>query len=155
VLWPGAAYKNLFRQQPEPVVGPFACIPIGWWNKATGAVCTVVKSGKGFRITADQVKHVAVISSGAHPPCTRRALSDALKRSLHKRSLAPSYLAKGWRCAGDYASGDYIDVHGPGTGDDYTVMFRGKGRRWRLVPRQKVCLDGKLPAQIYLACTVN
>ncbi len=152
--WPGAAYKNVFISQPEPKVGPFACIPIGLWPRAKGAVCTVVSSGKGFRIRPGNVARVNQNPPGPHPPCTRAALTDALTRAFHKRSLAPSYLTKGWQCVGNYARGDYIDVHA-GTGDDITVVFRGKGRQWELVGRGQVCESGELPAAIYIACTVN
>jgi hypothetical protein len=154
VLWPGASYKDVFPELPEPLVGPFACIPLGLWDHAKGAVCTVVSSGKGFRITAGKVVKVAQIST-VHPPCTRRALTAALERAQHRRSLAPSFLSRGWRCAGNYAWGDYIAVDGPGTGDDITIVFRGKGRRWQTVGRGTVCEDGELPARIYRACTVN
>jgi hypothetical protein len=153
-LWPGARYKDVFIAQPEPAVGPFACIPIGLWSQATGAVCTVAASGKGFRITAGQVRPVDQVSAGPHPPCTRAALTAGLERGLHRRSLAPSHLTRGWQCVGNYARADYIDVHG-GTGDDIVVVFRGKGRQWQVVGRGRICLDGELPAQIYIACTVD
>jgi hypothetical protein len=155
VLFPGAAYKDVFTQTPEPTVGPFACIPIGLWDKPTGAVCTVARSGKGFRITAGKVAKVDQIPPGPHPPCTRAALSASLARAQHRRSLAPSYLTRGSRCAGNYAWADLIDVHGPGTGDDITVVFRAKGRQWQPVSRAKVCVTGEMPAKVYLACTVN
>lgn len=155
VLFPGASYKNVFMQLPEPVVGPFACIPIGLWLKAKGAVCTVAATGSGFRITAASVAKVSQIPAGPHPPCTRAALSSALARAQHRRSLAPSYLSRGWKCVGNYAWADLIAVHGPGTGDDITVVYRAKGRQWQPVSRSKVCLTGELPARIYIACTVN
>ena len=155
VLFPGASYKNAFLVQPEPRVGPFACIPIGLGFKPKGAVCTIVSSGNGFRITAGNVAKVDQIPPGPHPPCTRAALTAALERAQHRRSLAPSYLTRGSRCAGNYAWGDYIDVHGPGTGDDITVLFQAQGRQWRAIGRGKVCETGELPARIYLACTVN
>ena len=145
VLFPGASYKDVFRQQPEPTVGPFACIPLGDWFKAKGAVCTVVSTGVGFRITPSKVTKVNQIPAGPHPPCTRAALSAGLARALHKRSLAPSYLTRGSRCAGNYAWGDYIDIHGPGTGDDITVVYRAKGRRWRPSSRAKVCIPANCP----------
>jgi hypothetical protein len=155
VLFPGAAYKDVFAQQPEPAVGPFACIPIGLWSKATGAVCTVAGSGKGFRITAGKVLAVDQIPPGPHPPCTRPALTAALERAEHKRSLAPSFLAGGLVCAGNYARAIYEVVYGPGTGDDEVVVFRAKGRRWQVVSRAKVCVTGEVPARIYIACTVD
>jgi hypothetical protein len=155
VLFPGASYKDVFMQQPEPTAGPFACIPVGNWFKAKGAVCTVASTGVGFRITPNKVTKVNQIPAGPHPPCTRAALSAGLARALHKRSLAPSHLTRGSRCAGNYAWADYIDIHGPGTGDDITVVYRAKGRRWQPVSRAKVCVTGELPAKIYLACTVN
>ncbi|MGZ4165157.1 MAG: hypothetical protein ACXVRM_03000 [Solirubrobacteraceae bacterium] len=155
VLFPGASYKNVFLQLPEPLAGPFACIPIGSWLAAKGAVCSVAGSGSGFRITAGQVAKVHQIAPGPHPPCTRAALSAALARAQHRRSLAPSYLSRGWRCVGAYAWADLIAVHGPGTGDDITVVYRAKGRQWRPVSRAAVCETGELPARIYLACTVN
>jgi len=154
VLWPGARYKNLFFAQPEPIVGPFACVPIGSWMKATGAVCTVAASGKGFRITAGKVGAVNQFGSGPYPPCTRAALTAALLRGLHKRTLAPSRFTRGWVCAGNYARGDWIDVHGA-IGDDIVVVFRAKGRQWQLVSRGKICVDGELPAPVYIACTVD
>jgi hypothetical protein len=155
VLWPGAKYKNVLLAQPEPTVGPFACVPIGLWTQATGAVCTVASSGKGFRITAGKVVSVNVNGSGSHPPCTRAALTAALTRGLHKRTLAPSYFTRGWVCAGNYARGDYVDVHGR-IGDDIVVIFRGKGRQWQLISRGgATCVNGKLPAPIYIACTVD
>ena len=153
-LWPGARYKNMFLGQPEPAVGPFACIPIGLWTQATGAVCTVANTGQGFRITAGQVRAVNQVSPGAHPPCTHAALTAAITRGLHLRSLAPSHLNRGWRCVGNYASADYTMVHG-GTGYDIAVVFRGKGRQWQLVSRGRICLDGELPAPIYIVCTVD
>lgn len=153
-LWPGARYKNVFLGQPEPAVGPFACIPIGLWTHATGAVCTVADTGRGFRITAGQVRAVNQVSAGPHPPCTRAALTAALERGLHRRSLAPSHLTGGWRCVGNYARADYIAVHGH-TGDDIVVVFRGKGRQWQPVGRGRICLDGELPAPVYIACTVD
>ena len=155
VLWPGARYKNIFLAQPEPTVGPFACVPIGMWMKATGAVCTVTATGKGFRITAGKVVSVSVNGRGPYPPCTRAALTAALTRGLHKRTLAPSYFTRGWVCAGNYARGDYVDVHGR-IGDDIVVLFRAKGRRWQLISRGgATCLNGTLPAPIYIACTVD
>jgi hypothetical protein len=114
----------------------------------------VVKSGKGFRISPGTVAKVNQIPAGPRPPCTRAALTDALKRAYHERSLAPSFLSKGWLCVGNYARGEFIDVHN-GQGDDITVVFRGKGRQWELVGRGRVCVDGELPAAIYIACTVN
>ena len=154
VLFPGAHYKDAFIGQPEPTVGPFACIPIGLFTQPTGAVCTVVASGKGFRITAGRVSRVQQISRGPHPPCTRAALTAGLTRGLHRRSLAPSYLTRGWQCVGNYARADYIVVSGQAK-NDTVVVFRGKGRRWQLVGRDKICVDGELPAQIYIACTVD
>jgi hypothetical protein len=155
VLWPGARYQNLFLAQPEPTVGPFACIPIGMFTRATGAVCTVAKTGQGFRITAGGVVQVNQAGSSPHPPCTRAALTAALLRGLHKRSLAPSHFDPGWVCAGNYARADWTDVHG-GTGDDIVVLYRAKGRQWQLVSRGgKICVDGELPAPIYIACTVD
>jgi hypothetical protein len=100
---------------------------------------------------------VQVIQPGSspHPPCTRAALTAALLRGLHKRSLAPSHFARGWVCAGNYARGDYIDVHGR-IGDDIVVLFKAKGSQWQLVSRGgKICVDGELPAPIYIACTVD
>jgi hypothetical protein len=154
VLFPGASYKDVFRVQPEPLVGPFACIPIGLWFKAKGAVCTVVASGEGLRITPSSVTKVDQIPPGPHPPCTRAALSAGLARALHKKSLAPSHLTNHSRCAGNYAWADYIDIH-HGQGDDITVVYRAKGRQWTPVSRTKVCVTGDLPATIYIACTVN
>ena len=154
VLWPGANYKDGFIDDPEPEVGPFACIPLGSPATPTGAVCTVVKTGKGFRVSSRKVSKVDQLRAGPHPPCTKAALSAALERAFHKRSLAPSFLAKGFVCAGNYARGDYIDEQG-GTGDDITVVFGVKGRKWTLIGRGKDCEDGELPAQIYFACTVN
>ncbi len=155
---PGAVYASLFGSNPEPHVGPFACIPIARLLFATppiGAVCTVVSSGKGFRITAGNISQISQISPGPHPPCTRAALTVALERAYHRRSLTPSYLARGWQCVGSFARGDYIDVHG-GTGDDVTVVFRAARRTWRLIGRGKVCEDGEIPARIwYFACAVN
>lgn len=154
VLFPGASYKDAFLAQPELTVGPFACIPVGLFTQPTGAVCTVVASGKGFRITAGRVSKVQQISPGAHPPCTRAALTNALTRGLHRRSLAPSYLTRGWQCVGNYARADYIVVSGQAK-NDTVVVFRGHGRRWQLVGRGRICEDGELPAQIYIACTVD
>jgi hypothetical protein len=155
VLWPGARYKNVFLAQPEPTVGPFACVPIGLWMKATGAVCTVTSSGKGFRITAGRVVPVNVNGPGPYPPCTRAALTASLTRGLHLRTLAPSFLTRGWVCAGNYARGDYIDVHGR-IRDDIVVLFRAKGRGWQLISRGgATCVNGKLPAPVYIACTVD
>jgi hypothetical protein len=156
ILWPGAVYQNLLLQNPEAKVGRFACIPLGLIGSAyTGVVCTVVKTGKGFRITAGKVSLVSQISAGPHPPCTRAALTAALERAYHKRSLAPSYLSKGWACAGSYARGDLIDVHN-GQGDDITVVFRAAGRAWRLTGRGKICENGEVPARIwFLSCAVN
>jgi hypothetical protein len=155
VLFPGASYKNVFMQVPEPVVGPFACIPLGTWFQAKGAVCTVAASGSGFRITAGNVARVNQIPAGPQPPCTRAALSSGLARAQHRRSLAPSFLSRGWKCVGNYAWADLIAVHGPGTGDDITVVYRARGRQWRPVSRTTVCATGELPARIYIACTVN
>jgi len=154
VLFPGAHYKDVFIAQPEPTVGPFACIPIGLFTQPTGAVCTVVASGKGFRITARRISRVQQISPGPHPPCTRAALTNALTRGLHRRRLAPSYLTRGWQCVGNYARADYVVVAGQAK-NDTVVVFRGKGRQWQLVGREKICVDGELPPQIYIACTVD
>jgi hypothetical protein len=155
---PGAVYTNLFGSNPEPRVGPFACIPIArlvFVTKPIGAVCTVVSTGKGFRITAGRVSRVSQISPGPHPPCTRAALTAALERAYHRRSLTPSYLAKGWQCVGSFARADFIDVHG-GTADDVTVLFGAARRAWRLIGRGKVCDDGEIPARMwYFACAVN
>ena len=155
---PGAVYRSLFRSNPEPHVGPFACIPIArllFATKPIGAVCTVVSSGKGFRITAGSVSRISQISPAPHPPCTRAALTAALERAYHRRSLTPSYLARGWQCVGSFARADFIDVHA-GTGDDVTVVFRSARRTWRLIGRGKVCEDGEIPARMwYFACAVN
>jgi hypothetical protein len=155
---PGAVYRSLFASNPEPRVGPFACIPITrllFVTKPTGAVCTVVSSGKGFRITAGKLSRVNTISPGPHPPCTKAALTAALERAYHERSLAPSYLSKGSQCVGSYALGQFIDVHG-GQGDDVTVVFRAAGRVWTLAGRGKICEDGEIPARIwYFSCAVN
>jgi hypothetical protein len=125
------------------------------WMQATGAVCTVAATGKGFRITAAKVVPVNVNGPGPYPPCTRPALTAALLRGLNKRTLAPSHFSRGWVCAGDYARGDYIDVHG-GIGDDIVVLFRAKGRQWQLISRGgATCVNGKLPAPVYIACTVD
>jgi hypothetical protein len=155
VLFPGASYKDVFMANPEPVVGPFACIPMGLFTQPTGAVCTAVASGKGFRMTATKVSQVRQISRGPHPPCTRAAITAGLTRGLHRRRLAPSYLTRGWQCVGNYARADYVVVAGPAK-NDTVVVFRGKGRQWQLVSRGgKICTDGELPAQIYIACTVD
>jgi hypothetical protein len=158
IALPGAVYTNLFGSNPEPRVGPFACIPIArlvFVTKPIGAVCTVVSTGKGFRITAGRVSRVSQISPGPHPPCTRAALTAALERAYHRRSLTPSYLAKGWQCVGSFARADFIDVHG-GTADDVTVLFGAARRAWRLIGRGKVCDDGEIPARMwYFACAVN
>ena len=95
ILWPGAVYNNIFLSNPEPRVGAFACIPLGVFSgKVVGAVCTVVATGKGFRITTGKVVRVSQISPGLHPPCTKAALTAAVERAYHKRSLAPSALAR-------------------------------------------------------------
>jgi hypothetical protein len=154
VLFPGARYRNVFLGQPEPTVGPFACIPVGLFTHPTGAVCTVVATGRGFRITASKVAPVRQISAGPHPPCTRAALTAALARGLHRRTLAPSYLTRGWQCVGGYARADYIVVAGQAK-NDTVVIFRAKGRQWQLVGRGRICEDGELPARIYIACTVD
>jgi hypothetical protein len=155
---PGAVYRSLFGRNPEPHVGPFACIPIArllFATKPIGAVCTVVSSGKGFRITAGSVSRISQISPGPHPPCTGAALTAALERAYHRRSLTPSHLARGWQCVGSFARADFIDVHA-GTGDDVTVVFRSARRTWRLIGRGKVCEDGEIPARIwYFSCAVN
>jgi hypothetical protein len=156
VLWPGAVYENLFITNPEPRVGGFACIPLGVFSgNVTGVVCTVVATGKGFRITTGNAVRLDQISPGPHPPCTRAALTGALERAYHERSLAPSYLSKGWQCAGNYARGDLIDVHG-GVSDAVTVVFRGTGRVWTLRGRGTICEDGEIPARLwFFACAVN
>jgi hypothetical protein len=143
----------------EPEVGPFACIPIAhqlFPLSAIGAVCTLVSSGRGFRITAGKISHVSTISPGPHPPCTRAALSAALERYSHKRSLAPSYLARGWKCVGSFALAQLIDVDGR-MRVDVTVVFHAAGRAWRTVNRGgNVCTDGVIPARIWLgSCAVN
>lgn len=154
LLFPGARFRDAFIGQPEPTVGPFACIPLGLFTQPTGAVCTVVSSGKGFRITASKLSPVAQISRGPHPSCTRAAITAALARGLHRRSLAPSYLTRGWQCVGNYARATYVVVSGQAR-NDTVVVFRGKGRQWQLVGRGRICEDGELPAQIYIACTVD
>jgi hypothetical protein len=148
-------YMNLVGN-PEPTVGPFACIPIGEVGISfTGVVCTVTATGKGFRMTAGSVSRVSQISPGPHPPCTRAALTAALARAYHRRSLAPSRLSKGWECAGSYARAVLIDVHG-GTADDVTVVFRAKGRTWRSIGRNVICNNGEVPARIwYFSCAVS
>jgi hypothetical protein len=154
VLFPGARYRDAFIGHPELTVGPFACIPLGVFTRPTGAVCTVVASGKGVRITANKVSPVQQISRGPHPLCTRAAITAALARGLHRPSLAPSYLTRGWQCVGNYARAVYVVVAGRAK-NDTVVVFRGKGRRWQLVGRGRICEDGELPAQIYIACTVD
>jgi len=155
---PGAVYGSLFATNPEPRVGPFACIPIGrslFAPNPLGAVCTVLSSGKGFRITPGSVSRVSQISPGPHPPCTRAALTAALERAYRRPSLTPSYLARGWQCVGSFARADLIDVHGR-ISDDITVVFRADGRAWRPIGRGNVCEDGEIPARIwYFACAVN
>lgn len=152
----GGPFAQGFVATPLAQVGGFTCIPLGPFGPAaTGAVCTVTATGKGFRISADRIKRISQISPAPHPPCTRAALSAALDRAFHTRSLAPSHLARGWQCVGSFARGDFIDVHG-GTGDDITVVFRAAGSTWRLVGRGKVCEDGEIPARIwYFSCAVN
>lgn len=157
VLWQNPAFPPGFVTNLEPRIGPFACVPIERFgiSSATGAVCTLVATGKGFRIRTGKVSRVSTISKGPHPPCTRGALSAAIERSFHKRSLAPSYLARGWQCVGSFARGDFIDVHGR-IADDVTVVFRQARRSWTLGGRGNVCEDGEIPARIwYLSCAVN
>jgi len=155
-LWPGAVYKSLIIGDSAPTVGGFACIPVGdFFTNPTGVVCTVIATGKGFRMTTGKMSRVSQISAGPHPPCTRAALTAALERAYHKRSLAPSYLAKGSQCVGSYALGQFIDVH-DGEGDDITAVFRAAGRVWTLAGRGKICEDGEIPARIwYFSCAVN
>jgi hypothetical protein len=153
VLWPGAVYKNFV---PAPPIGRFACIPLGsdFFNEPTGVVCTVIATGQGFRITAGTVSRVNTISPRPHPPCTTPALSAALERAHHERSLAPSYLSKGSQCVGSYALGQFIDVH-DGQSDDVTVVFRAAGLAWMLGGAAD-CGNGEIPARIwYLSCAVN
>lgn len=156
ILWPGAVYGDFFIGDSAPTVGPFACIPLGeLGTNFTGVVCTVITTGRGFRITTGKLSRVSQISPGPNPPCTRAALSAALERAYHKRSLAPSYLSRGWQCAGRYARGDLIDVHG-GVADDVTVVFRAAGPVWTISGRGKICEDGEIPARIwYFSCAVN
>ncbi len=157
ILWPGVVYKKLLITDSAPTVGPFACIPTGrdFFTNATGVVCTVIATGKGFRITTGNLSRVSQISAGPHPPCTRAALTGALKRAFHKRSLAPSYLSRGWQCVGSYALGQFIDVHGR-IADDITAVFRATRRVWTLAGRGKICEDGEIPARIwYFSCAVN
>jgi hypothetical protein len=154
IPWPGAVYKNFL---PGPPIGRLACIPLGtdFFTKPTGVVCSVIATGEGFRIAAGKVSRVNTISPGPHPPCTKAALTAALERAYHERSLAPSYLSKGSQCVGSYALGQFIDVHG-GQGDDVTVVFRAAGRVWTLAGRGKICEDGEIPARIwYFSCAVN
>jgi hypothetical protein len=156
ILWPGAVYPNLLLDNPEPTVGGFACIPLGrdFFTKPTGVVCSVIATGEGFRITAGEVSRANTISPGPHPPCTNAALTAALERAYHKRSLAPSHLSKRSQCVGSYAVGQFIDVH-DGQGDDVTVVFRAAGRVWRLGGSAD-CGDGEIPARIWLfSCAVN
>jgi hypothetical protein len=153
ILWPGAVYKNF---SPAPPIGRFACIPLGsdFFNEPTGIVCTVIATGQGFRITAGTVSRVNTISPGPHPPCTTAALTSALERAYHERSLAPSYLSKGSQCVGSYALGQFISVH-DGQSDDVTVVFRAAGRAWMLGGSAD-CGNGGIPARIwYLSCAVN
>ncbi len=153
VLWPGAVYKNFF---PRPPSGRFACIPLGkdFFTNPIGVVCSVIATGAGFRITAEKLSRVNTISPRPHPPCTRAALTAALERAYHKRSLAPSFVSKGSQCVGSYALGQFIDMHN-GQGDDVTVVFRATGRAWRLGGSAD-CGNGEIPARIwYLSCAVN
>lgn len=157
ILWPGAVYQNFQITDRIPAVGRFGCIPLGnsFFTNPTGVVCTVIATGKGFRITAGGVSRVNQISSGPHPPCTKTALTAGLERAYHKQSLAPSHLGKGSQCVGSYALAQFIDVH-DGQGDDITVLFRAKGRVWTLAGRGRICEDGQIPARIwYLSCAVN
>ena len=156
ILWPGALYKNLIIEDSAPTVGGFACIPLGdFFTHDTGVVCTVIATGKGFRITTGNMSRVSQISPGPHPACTRAALTAALERAFHKRSLAPSYISKGSQCVGSYALAQFINVH-DGQGDDITVVFRSTGRVWTLADRARICEDGKIPARIwYFSCAVN
>jgi hypothetical protein len=153
VLWPGAMFQSFF---PGPPLGRFACIPLGkdFFTAPNGVVCTVIATGEGFRITAGTVSRLNTIPPGPHPPCTKAALTAALERAYHERSLAPSYLSKGPQCAGSYAVGQFIDVH-DGQGDDVTVVFRAAGRAWKL-GGFKDCGNGEIPARIwYSSCAVN
>jgi hypothetical protein len=153
ILWPGAVYRSFF---PRPPIGRFACIPLGngFFSQPTGVVCSVIATGKGFRLTAGKLSRVNTISRGPHPPCTTAALTAALERAYHERSLAPSYLLKGSQCVGSYALGQFIDRHN-GQGDDVTVVFHAVGRAWRLGGSAD-CGNGKIPARIwYLSCAVN
>ncbi len=153
ILWPGAVYKNFF---PGPPSGRFACIPLGndFFTMPTGVVCSVIATGEGFRITAGKVSRVSTISPGPHPRCTKAALTAALERAYHERSLAPSYLSKGSQCVGSYALGQFIAVH-DGQSDDVTVVFRAAGRDWRLGGVAD-CGNGEIPARIwYFSCAVN
>jgi hypothetical protein len=77
-----------------------------------------------------------------------------LTRGLHLRRLAPSYLTRGWQCVGSYVRADYVVVSGQAR-NDTVVVFRAKGRQWQLVGRGRICEHGELPAQIYIACTVD
>jgi hypothetical protein len=158
ILWPGVVFPRGFVDELEPQVGGLACVPVGhelFAGKPSAAVCTDVVTGKGFRISTGKIALVSTILPGPHPPCTRAALTTALKRAYRKRSLAPSYLAKGWQCAGNFARGDLIAVHGR-TADDVTVVFRQTERAWKLVGRATVCYSGRVPARIWkFSCAVN
>jgi hypothetical protein len=155
ILWPGGAYPKFF---PEPPTGRFACVPLGtqtgFLSNPSGVVCSVIATGKGFRITAGKVSRVKTISPSPHPPCTTAALTLALERAYHEQSLAPSYLSKGSRCVGSYALDQLIAVH-DGQSDDITVVFRAARRAWML-GGVKDCGTGKIPARIwYFSCAVN
>jgi hypothetical protein len=146
-------YKKFF---PSPPIGRSACVPLGksFFTNPTGVVCSNIATGKGFRITAGKLSRVSTISRGPHPPCTTVALTAALERAYHKRSLAPSYLLKGSQCVGSYALGQFIARHN-GQGDDVTVVFHAARRAWRLGGSAD-CGNGKIPARIwYFSCAVN
>jgi hypothetical protein len=156
VLWPGAKYPTLeptvsAGERPGPASGPFVCVPVTTQRLVPdGAVCTVAKTGKGFRIAKGRITRVELISGVQPPPCTKAAF----KAALHSLRRGVHVHFDSWRCAGEWASGN-VTITIAGRGDGGVELLRASGRRWRTVSREPYCPKGVIPAELSWICWVD
>ena len=134
----------------EQTAGPFACIPVGSpYTTITGTVCTVIDSGKGFRITAGKVARVDQRPHEPEPPCTRTAIWNALKR---RGAKSPDHLVGSPLCGGGYAAGTWAIDGGTYNGhvefDEAGYLFKASAGRWGRTGRG-VCEAGVIPAVVW------
>jgi hypothetical protein len=85
-------------------------------------------------------------ASSRTPPCTKRALTDAMRRS-HLRGR----VLNDFRCAGRFAFAAVLFGE-----DEGTVLFRADGGVWETASRGKYCENGAVPTRIRRpACDSN